>query len=58
MYDKMIYIEKGVKYGPCLYREDFKYKETHLVARSLVLITSIVTRFLTEEFVLQTLLSM
>lgn len=30
MYDKMIYIEKGVKYGPCLYREDFKYKETSI----------------------------
>ena len=30
MYDKMIYIEKGVKYGPYLYREDFKYKETSI----------------------------
>lgn len=30
VYDKMIYIEKGVKYGPCLYREDFKYKETSI----------------------------
>ena len=30
MYDKMIYIEKGVKYDPCLYREDFKYKETSI----------------------------
>lgn len=30
MYDKAIYIEKGAKYGPCLYREDFKYKETSI----------------------------
>ena len=30
MYDKAIYIEKGAKYGPCLYREDYKYKETSI----------------------------
>lgn len=31
MYDKAIYIEKGAKYGPCLYREDYKYKDTFIV---------------------------